>query len=123
MHARNTLSLDNLLLNTDSYKASHWLQYPPGVTNVFSYIESRGGVHPFVQFFGLQAFLKELASERVTEGDVDEAKEFFARHCVPFNFAGWIVGTILAFILSEFTCACRGPSQIIINFLSAPLCI
>lgn len=28
--------LDNLLLNTDSYKASHWLQYPPGTDARFS---------------------------------------------------------------------------------------
>ena len=33
----------NLLLRTDSYKASHWLQYPPGAEHAFSYIESRGG--------------------------------------------------------------------------------
>ena len=35
--------LDNLLLNTDSYKASHWLQYPAGVDATFFYLESRGG--------------------------------------------------------------------------------
>ena len=26
--------LNNPILNTDSYKASHWLQYPPGTTQV-----------------------------------------------------------------------------------------
>ena len=35
--------LDNLILNTDSYKVSHWVQYPPGMDAMFSYIESRGG--------------------------------------------------------------------------------
>ena len=35
--------LDNLILNTDSYKASHWLQYPPGTDKTFFYVESRGG--------------------------------------------------------------------------------
>src|SRR5687767_10934748 len=35
----------NLLLNTDSYKASHWLQYPPGTDATFFYVESRGGVY------------------------------------------------------------------------------
>ncbi len=34
---------DNLILSTDSYKASHWLQYPPGTDHVYCYIESRGG--------------------------------------------------------------------------------
>ncbi|MGH1560632.1 nicotinamide phosphoribosyltransferase domain-containing protein [Caulobacter segnis] len=46
---------DNLVLNTDSYKASHWLQYPPGTTGAFSYVESRGGRYDRTVFFGLQA--------------------------------------------------------------------
>ena len=46
-------------LNTDSYKASHWLQYPPDTTHVFSYIESRSGLHEHTLFFGLQYILKE----------------------------------------------------------------
>ena len=29
--------LDNLLLNTDIYKSSHWLQYPPGTDSTFVY--------------------------------------------------------------------------------------
>ena len=36
----------NLILNVDSYKTSHYLQYPPGTEYVSSYIESRGGVYP-----------------------------------------------------------------------------
>ena len=31
----------NLILNTDSYKVSHFAQYPAGTTFVSSYIESR----------------------------------------------------------------------------------
>ena len=34
---------DNPITMTDSYKASHWLQYPPDVTSMYSYFESRGG--------------------------------------------------------------------------------
>lgn len=34
--------MTNLILNTDGYKPSHWLQYPPNTTQVYSYIESRG---------------------------------------------------------------------------------
>ena len=49
----------NLLLNADSYKASHFLQYPPNTTQAFSYIESRGGEFNYTVFFGLQIFLKE----------------------------------------------------------------
>lgn len=79
----------NLLLRTDSYKASHWLQYPPGASRVHSYIESRGGAFPATVFFGLQAYLKEYLSRPVLKEHVDEAAEIFAAHGEPFNRAGW----------------------------------
>ena len=81
--------LDNLLLNTDSYKASHWLQYPPHTEATFFYVESRGGIYERTLFFGLQAILKEYLSQPVTHAMVDEAKEFFAAHGEPFNETGW----------------------------------
>lgn len=89
MSTRNTLSLDNLLLNTDSYKASHWLQYPPGTDATFFYVESRGGVYDRTVFFGLQAILKQYLSAPITHADIDEAKELYAAHGEPFNEAGW----------------------------------
>jgi nicotinamide phosphoribosyltransferase len=79
----------NLLLNTDSYKASHWLQYPPGTEYVYSYIESRGGLHDATVFFGLQAFIKEYLTESICLKDIYEAKEFFEAHGEPFHFHGW----------------------------------
>jgi nicotinamide phosphoribosyltransferase len=81
--------LDNLILNTDSYKASHWLQYPPGTDKTFFYVESRGGQYDKTVFFGLQAILKEYLSRPVTHADVGEARDFFAMHGEPFNEAGW----------------------------------
>ena len=70
--------LDNLLLNTDSYKASHWLQYPPGTDATFFYVESRGGVYDRTVFFGLQAILKQYLRHPVTHADIDQTREFFA---------------------------------------------
>ena len=81
--------LENLVLNTDSYKASHWLQYPPGTQASFFYVESRGGVYERTLFFGLQAILKEYLARPVSHADVDEARDFFAVHGEPFNEAGW----------------------------------
>ncbi|HVH33439.1 MAG TPA: nicotinate phosphoribosyltransferase [Tahibacter sp.] len=81
--------LDNLILNTDSYKASHWLQYPPQTEATFFYVESRGGVYERTVFFGLQAILKEYLATPVTHAHVDEARDFFAVHGEPFNEAGW----------------------------------
>ncbi|TAN07815.1 MAG: nicotinate phosphoribosyltransferase [Rhodanobacteraceae bacterium] len=84
----------NLILNTDSYKASHWLQYPPGTDATFFYLESRGGVYERTLFFGLQAILKEYLARPVTGAMIDAAQAFFAAHGEPFNAAGWrhIVG-------------------------------
>ncbi len=79
----------NLLLRTDSYKASHWLQYPPGASRVHSYIESRGGAFPATVFFGLQAYLKEYLSRPVSRDDVEEAAAIYAAHGEPFNREGW----------------------------------
>ena len=79
----------NLILNTDSYKASHFLQYPAGAEVVSSYIEARGGQFKNALFFGLQAFIKETLSKPVTRADIDEAEALFAAHGVPFFRQGW----------------------------------
>lgn len=81
--------LANLALATDSYKASHYLQYPPGTTGQFAYIESRGGPHSRILFFGLQMILKDYLSQRLTHAMVDEAAEVWRAHGEPFNEAGF----------------------------------
>jgi nicotinamide phosphoribosyltransferase len=79
----------NLLLKTDSYKASHFMQYPEGTTKVFSYIESRGGKYGQTVMFGLQYLLKQL-EQGITKEDVEEAATFFAGHGEPFNKEGFM---------------------------------
>lgn len=79
----------NILLNTDSYKASMFVQYPPGTENVYSYIESRGGKYDETVFFGLQAFIKEYLLNPITQEDIDEAAELWEAHGEPFNREGW----------------------------------
>lgn len=84
------INYNNTILNTDSYKISHFKQYPPGTTNVFSYAESRGGVFPETVFFGLQAFLKSQLSTPITSKDIDEAEMVCALHGFPdFNRPMW----------------------------------
>lgn len=82
--------MKNLILDVDSYKSSHWLQYPPGTTSMFSYIESRGGKYDKTCFFGLQYILQEYLSKSVTEENVKEAADFFKEHGEPFNEEGWM---------------------------------
>lgn len=79
----------NILLNTDSYKASHTFQYPPGTEYVYSYIESRGGAYDRTVMFGLQIFLKEYLSKPITLADIEEADEFWKAHGEPFYREGW----------------------------------
>ncbi len=82
----------NIMLNTDSYKASHFAQYPEGTEYVSSYIESRGSdIDGWTQttFFGLQMFLKEYLAEPFTQADIDEADEVLTAHGEPFNREGW----------------------------------
>lgn len=81
--------MTNLILNTDSYKLSHFRQYPPGTEYVYSYIESRGGQFDRTLFFGLQAFIKEYLMKPITLEDILEAEAFCEMHKFPFNKDGW----------------------------------
>ncbi len=84
------MNLTNLILNTDSYKFSHFLQYPPGTKGISSYIETRGQADQAdVVFFGLQMFLKEYLSRPVTMANIDEAEAIVVAHGLPFNRSGW----------------------------------
>jgi nicotinamide phosphoribosyltransferase len=83
----------NIILLTDSYKVSHYKQYPAGTTQIYSYFESRGGQFENLTFFGLQYYLKEyLAGQVVTQTKIDQAEKLFADHFGNpdlFNKAGW----------------------------------
>jgi nicotinamide phosphoribosyltransferase len=69
---------------------SHWLQYPAGTTDVFSYIESRGcSFTDELLYFGLQAYLKEYLSKPITMADIKVAKMIAEKHGEPFNYEGW----------------------------------
>src|SRR5947208_14487026 len=84
-----SMPTDNPILRTDSYKASYFLQYPPGTTRLLGYFESRGGLYGETVFFGLQYLLAEYLSRRVTDADVSAAAAVFAGHGLPFPEDGW----------------------------------
>lgn len=83
--------MSNLCLLTDSYKPSHYRQYPPGVSHVYSFFESRGGRWPETVFFGLQYYLLSYLQHAPSLNDVDRAAKFFQAHFGQeiFNTAGW----------------------------------
>jgi nicotinamide phosphoribosyltransferase len=86
--------LDDLVLLTDSYKVSHWLQYPPGTERVYSYLEARGGEYRETVFFGLQYVLRErLAGAVVTRERIAESERLLAAHLGDariFHRDGWL---------------------------------
>ena len=79
----------NLILNSDSYKYSQWVQYPEGTEYVYSYIESRGGKYDKLVFFGLQAFIREYMSTPITREMIEQAAIIMQQHGEPFNKEGW----------------------------------
>ncbi|KAI2621592.1 nicotinamide phosphoribosyltransferase [Hypoxylon sp. NC1633] len=90
MAPRVLSNFDNIILNTDTYKHSHWNLYPPGTSHVSSYIESRGGIYPATLFVGLQAFIKKHLLRPITIDDIDEAEIVTRQHEIPFNREGWL---------------------------------
>lgn len=85
----------NIIMDSDSYKMSHYNQYPEGTEAVYSYFEARNGAEwDSVKFFGLQYLLKEyLEGVVVTQAMIDEAEILAKAHFMgvegTFYKEGW----------------------------------
>ncbi|XP_056429536.1 nicotinamide phosphoribosyltransferase isoform X1 [Hyla sarda] len=92
----------NILLATDSYKVTHYKQYPPNTSKVYSYFECREKKtenskfrrvkYEETVFYGLQYILKKyLKGKVVTKEKIQEAKEVYREHFQDdvFNEPGW----------------------------------
>jgi nicotinamide phosphoribosyltransferase len=83
---------DNLILNTNSYKVSHWAQLPPNTTGVSEYMEARGGPFATSRFFGLQSILIRHLLRLVTWENFEEARALIPEHLASndtSNERGW----------------------------------
>jgi len=80
---------DSIILMSDSYKYSQFVQYPKNTTRVRSYIESRGGDWDETVMFGLQAFMLRYLTVKVTHEMINEAEPIVLGNGEPFNRAGW----------------------------------
>ena len=83
---------EDSILDTDSYKVTHWKQYPLGTEYIHSYLESRGGVFPTTVFFGLQYYLKRyLSGTVVSSANVIEINDMCLEHFGQdmLNIEGW----------------------------------
>ncbi|MGH0128634.1 UNVERIFIED_CONTAM: hypothetical protein FKN15_037394 [Acipenser sinensis] len=92
----------SILLATDSYKVTHYKQYPPNTSKVYSYFEcretktenskARKVKYEKTVFYGLQYILnKYLKGKVVTPEKIQEAKEVYREHFQDdvFNTKGW----------------------------------
>src|SRR6202163_3007371 len=84
----------NPILNTDSYKLTHWWQYPPDTRHIYSYVESRGGMFDETLMAMLQYIVQSnFAGQVFTMQDVEEARRIahahFQRHPQSFNCDGF----------------------------------
>lgn len=80
-------NVNNIILQTDSYKHSHYLQFPADTEGLFYYIEARSDHQ--IKFFGLQYYLKRYLSKQVTIEDINQAEKIIEAHGLPFNRSGW----------------------------------
>lgn len=81
----------NLCLNTDSYKVTHWQQFPEGATHSFYYIESRGGAYDEMMVAGIK-FIQKVLEQGITVADVERANRVYKNHFGAdyFNYEGWM---------------------------------
>lgn len=87
----DAVDVDNILFDTDSYKLSHYSQYPEGTQFVSSYVEPRRAWDQIdkVMFFGLQMELAKLAGCVVTQAMLNEATPFLKAHGFDIFVKGW----------------------------------
>lgn len=78
----------NLITLADSYKFSHFNQYPEKTEQLFCYMEARTQAE-YIIFFGLQYYLKKYLEKGIQPGDFREASYLAEAHGVPFHGDGW----------------------------------
>ncbi len=88
---KNSLKLsDNIILNADSYKISHWMFLEDNTEYSFSYVEARlGAAFDYTVVFGIDYILQTGFSRPITKKMVDQAEALLTKHGEPFNRAGW----------------------------------
>lgn len=81
----------NICMATDSYKVSHWLQFPQGMNRSSYYIESRGGVYDATMIAGVK-YITSILERGVTAKQVQKAAVYWAKHFGSdlFNIEGWM---------------------------------
>ena len=81
----------NILLDSDSYKFSHFPQYPVDSVNAYEYAEARSlENYEKLLFVGLYGMVKEYFTNPITKEDVLVAEMYANAHGEPFNKNGFM---------------------------------
>lgn len=75
----------DLIMKSDSYKIGMKNQYPSGITEVYSFIESRGGKFDEVVLMGVKSFCDRYLNNPLTKEDIRELEKFFELRPEPFD--------------------------------------
>lgn len=74
---------------TDSYKFSHFNQYPKKTEFIHSYMCSRGGEYQEMIFFGLTYYIKKYIEGIFIGLDICQTEKLTTEHGLPFYKDGW----------------------------------
>ena len=83
-------NMNSIMIDTDAYKVSMYLQYPPKTTDVSSYMEARKCPWAKVTWYGLRHILEKLA-EPITVEQVEFANKYWLAQGLPFNYDEWMI--------------------------------
>lgn len=81
------------LVQTDSYKAAHFMMYPQNIKSMTAYMECRGHLPESndqrIVLFGIRYIIETLLFTKITLEDIREADAFFADHGVGATSYTW----------------------------------
>jgi len=82
---------DNIILDTDTYKTTHWMFLEENTELTVAYLESRiGGMFDKMVMFGTQYVMgRDIFKKKVTMKMIKQAKRLLTAHGTKFNEEGW----------------------------------
>lgn len=121
--AEPLLSFLPISILTDSYKTTHYLQYPNS-RKMVAYAEFRNGFDKDVQdtrlvFYGIRYLLEAFIARQWTQKDVDNAAAFFSTHMAP----GFTDFPFPKDIMNKFVRENRGYFPVVIEALPEGTCV
>lgn len=81
----------SIIYKTDTYKVTHWLQFPKRLEYAQYYVESRCGLHREIMVAGIER-LKKVLARAAKAKDVKRMRRIIKKHLGKdlFNFDGWM---------------------------------